>query len=98
VIWVTVKRLRRTVALDLQTTIVVTTAAPRNFHGFLLATLPTQLNRHTLCWVSLFHNLPRRQAVAITFESAIDDPGQIARSNTVGALFGLTPKKCQSPR
>jgi transposase len=34
--------------------------------------------------------------VAITFKSAIDDPGRIAKSKTVGALFGLEPKKYQS--
>jgi transposase len=34
--------------------------------------------------------------VAITFKSAIDDPGRIAKSKTVGALFGLVPKKYQS--
>jgi transposase len=34
--------------------------------------------------------------VAITFKSAIDDPGRIAKSKTVGALFRLVPKKYQS--
>jgi transposase len=34
--------------------------------------------------------------VAITFTSAIDDPGRFARSRAVGAHFGLTPKKYQS--
>jgi transposase len=34
--------------------------------------------------------------VAITFKSAIDDPGRIAKSKTVGALFGLVAKKYQS--
>jgi transposase len=34
--------------------------------------------------------------VAITFKTAIDDPARIAKSKTVGALFGLTPKKYQS--
>jgi transposase len=34
--------------------------------------------------------------VAITFTSAVDDPGRFARSRTVGAHFGLTPKKYQS--
>src|SRR5262245_61774611 len=34
--------------------------------------------------------------VAITFKSAIDDPGRIAKSKTIGALFGLVPKKYQS--
>jgi transposase len=29
--------------------------------------------------------------VAITFKSAIDDPGRIAKSKIVGALFGLVP-------
>jgi transposase len=34
--------------------------------------------------------------VAITFRSAIDDPGRFARSKAVGAHFGLTPKRYQS--
>lgn len=34
--------------------------------------------------------------VAITYRSAIDDPGRFGRSRTVGAYFGLTPKKYQS--
>jgi transposase len=34
--------------------------------------------------------------VAYTFKSAIDDPGRIAKLKTVGALFGLVPKKYQS--
>jgi transposase len=34
--------------------------------------------------------------VAITFTSAIDDPGRFARSRAVGAHFGLTPRKYQS--
>jgi transposase len=34
--------------------------------------------------------------VAITFASAVDEPGRFARSRTVGAHFGLTPKKYQS--
>jgi hypothetical protein len=34
--------------------------------------------------------------VAITFKSAIDNPGRIVKSKTVGALFGLVPKKYQS--
>ena len=34
--------------------------------------------------------------VAITFKTAIDDPARIAKSKTVGALFGLTPRKYQS--
>jgi transposase len=34
--------------------------------------------------------------VALTFASAIDDPGRFKSSKTVGALFGLTPKKYQS--
>jgi hypothetical protein len=38
----------------------------------------------------------RRMMVAYTFKSAIDDPGRIAKSKTVGALFGLVPKKYQS--
>jgi transposase len=34
--------------------------------------------------------------VAITFTSAIDDPGRFARSRAVGAHFGLTSKEYQS--
>jgi transposase len=34
--------------------------------------------------------------VAITFTSAIDDPARFSRSRTVGAHFGLTPKRYQS--
>jgi transposase len=34
--------------------------------------------------------------VAITFTSAVDDPGRFKHSKAVGAHFGLTPKKYQS--
>lgn len=34
--------------------------------------------------------------VAITYRSAVDDPGRFGKSQTVGAYFGLTPKKYQS--
>jgi len=34
--------------------------------------------------------------VAITYRSAVDDPARFAKSRTVGAYFGLTPKKYQS--
>jgi transposase len=34
--------------------------------------------------------------VAITYRSAIDDPSRFSKSRTVGAYFGLTPKKYQS--
>jgi transposase len=34
--------------------------------------------------------------VAITFTSAVDDPARFHRSRTVGAHFGLTPKRYQS--
>lgn len=34
--------------------------------------------------------------VAITFTSAVDDPTRFAKSKTLGAHFGLTPKKYQS--
>src|SRR3982075_939905 len=34
--------------------------------------------------------------VAITFKSAVDDPGRFARSRVLGAHFGLTPRKYQS--
>jgi transposase len=34
--------------------------------------------------------------VAVTFKSTLDDPTRITKSKAVGALFGLSPKKCQS--
>jgi transposase len=34
--------------------------------------------------------------VAVTYRSAVDDPGRFAKSRTVGAYFELTPKKYQS--
>ena len=34
--------------------------------------------------------------VALTYAAAIDDPGRFTCSKTVGALFGLTPKRYQS--
>ena len=34
--------------------------------------------------------------VALTYASAIDDPGRFRSSRAVGAHFGLTPKKYQS--
>lgn len=34
--------------------------------------------------------------VAITYRSAADEPGRFTKSRTVGAYFGLTPKKYQS--
>jgi transposase len=34
--------------------------------------------------------------VALTYRSAVDDPGRFGKSRTVGAYFGLTPKKYQS--
>jgi transposase len=34
--------------------------------------------------------------VAITFKSAVDNPGRFARSRVLGAHFGLTPRKYQS--
>jgi len=34
--------------------------------------------------------------VALTYVSAIDDPGRFSSSKRVGAHFGLTPKKYQS--
>ena len=34
--------------------------------------------------------------VALTFKSAVDDPGRFTRSRALGAYFGLTPKKYQS--
>jgi transposase len=34
--------------------------------------------------------------VAVTYRSAVDDPSRFGKSRTVGAYFGLTPKKYQS--
>ena len=34
--------------------------------------------------------------VAITYKSALDDPGRIKKSRNAGSLFGLTPKRYQS--
>jgi transposase len=34
--------------------------------------------------------------IAVTFMSAVDNPGRFSRSRAVGAHFGLTPKKYQS--
>jgi transposase len=34
--------------------------------------------------------------VALTYRSAVDDPTRFSKSRTVGAYFGLTPKKYQS--
>jgi transposase len=34
--------------------------------------------------------------VALTYRSAVDDPSRFARSGTIGAYFGLTPRKYQS--
>ena len=34
--------------------------------------------------------------VAVTYRTAVDDPMRFAKSRTVGAYFGLTPKKYQS--
>jgi transposase len=34
--------------------------------------------------------------VALTYASAVDDPGRFRSSKMVGALFGLTPKNYQS--
>ena len=34
--------------------------------------------------------------VAITFASAVDDPARFRRSRSLGAHFGLTPKRYQS--
>ena len=34
--------------------------------------------------------------VALTYRSAVDDPGRFGKSRMVGAYFGLTPKKYQS--
>ena len=35
-------------------------------------------------------------AVALTYRAAVDDPGRFVKSKTVGAYFGLTPRKYQS--
>jgi transposase len=34
--------------------------------------------------------------VAVTFKTAVDDPGRFRSSRAVGAHFGLTPKRYQS--
>ena len=34
--------------------------------------------------------------VALTYRSAVDDPSRFGKSGTIGAYFGLTPKKFQS--
>jgi transposase len=34
--------------------------------------------------------------VAVTYKTAIDDPGRFRKSRDVGPYFGLTPKKYQS--
>jgi transposase len=34
--------------------------------------------------------------VALTYRSAVDDPSRFGKSGTIGAHFGLTPKKYQS--
>ncbi|WP_081356553.1 IS110 family transposase [Agrobacterium vitis] len=34
--------------------------------------------------------------VALTFRATVDDPGRFKKSVTVGAHFGLTPRRCQS--
>lgn len=34
--------------------------------------------------------------VALTYRSAVDDPMRFGKSRTVGAHFGLTPKKYRS--
>lgn len=34
--------------------------------------------------------------VALTYRSAVDDPSRFGKSDTIGAYFGLTPKKYQS--
>ena len=34
--------------------------------------------------------------VAVTFKVTVDEPGRFTSSKTVGAHFGLTPKRCQS--
>jgi transposase len=34
--------------------------------------------------------------VALTYRSTVDDPSRFGKSSTVGAYFGLTPRKYQS--
>ena len=34
--------------------------------------------------------------VSLTYRAAVDDPGRFAKSKSVGAFFGLTPKRYQS--
>lgn len=46
--------------------------------------------------VSEDHQRHRAPLVALTYRSAINDPGRFSRSRTVGAYFGLTPGKYQS--
>jgi len=36
--------------------------------------------------------------VSLTYRSAVDDPTRFGKSSTVGAYFGLTPKKYQSAK
>jgi len=73
---------------------------------------PVTFGHHLLAYVEMlardrgrFHDARARllttapgvgSIVALTYASAIDDPGRFKSSKTVGALFGLTPKKYQS--
>jgi transposase len=41
-------------------------------------------------------NLGIESMVALTYVAAIDDPARFTSSKSVGAHFGLTPKKYQS--
>jgi len=34
--------------------------------------------------------------VSLTYRAAVDDPGRFAKSKSVGAFFGLTPRRYQS--
>ena len=47
-------------------------------------------------WRRLMTTLGVRALVALTYRSAVDDPTRFGKSTTVGAYFGLTPKKYQS--
>ncbi len=34
--------------------------------------------------------------MSLTYRAGVDDPGRFAKSKSVGAFFGLTPKRYQS--
>jgi len=68
-----------------------------------LRTEMSQLHRQVLALVRLddvcrrFMTVPGvGPVVALTYKSAVDDPGRFRSSKTVGAHFGLTPRRYQS--